>query len=85
MKDYLLYQICEFKEAMGVSELEIDPAMLEFNDQEDFDPDAHDKMMAEIQKNFNDDFDEEGDLQKPIFSDLEEMEEEIVTEKRKKV
>ena len=53
----------------------------------DFDPEAHEKLMSEVLKNYGEgeeEFDEEGEMVKPEFSDLEEWEEEIKAEKKKK-
>ena len=53
----------------------------------DFDPEAHEKLMSEVLKNYGEgeeEFDEDGEIVKPEFSDFEEWEEEIKAEKRKK-
>ena len=53
----------------------------------DFDPEAHEKLMSEVLKNYGEgeeEFDEDGEIVKPEFSDMEEWEEEIKAEKKKK-
>ena len=59
----------------------MDPKMLKG----DFDPEQHGELMNEVMMNFGaDEVDEDGELVKPVFSDMEEMAEEIAQEKRKK-
>lgn len=69
---------------MGISEIDIDPMMLKG----DFDDEQHDKLMEEVMKSYGDEVpdevDEDGELVKPVFSDMEEMEMEIQAEKKKK-
>lgn len=79
-EEELMAKMNELKEALGVSEIDLDPSLLKG----DFDDDKHDQLVEQLMTNLGEDnFDEDGELLKPVFSDLEEIEEEYEEEKKK--
>ncbi|CAG5103584.1 Oidioi.mRNA.OKI2018_I69.chr1.g838.t1.cds [Oikopleura dioica] len=79
-EEELMAKMEELKSALGVSDIDIDPSLLKG----DFDPDKHEELVEKLAANLGEDeFDENGELIKPVFSDLEEWEEEQAETKRK--
>jgi len=79
-EEELMAKMEELKSALGVADIDIDPSLLKG----DFDPEKHEELVEKLAANLGEDeLDENGEMIKPVFSDLEEWEEEQEETRRK--